>query len=154
MMSIWSELIKALGQDENGTVVMDLRWKIQEPPTISETPDSYNDPDGKTVFYKFIKSGLEFGFRSGRLNHVHFFVQPHEGYSAYRADVLGRVAQAWTLQDVVRELGPANKGAPARVDMLIGKVQRWSKYEFVAHDLRMEFSEDGHLWKVTIVAKF
>ena len=152
-MKFWSDCIQSLGQDEHGPVVVDLWRKVQEPPTILETPDSYNDPDGKTIFYKFIRSGLEFGFRSGKLNHIHFFVQPHEGYSAYSADVLDRVAQTWVAQDVARELGPADKGGPAKVDMLIGQIQQWCKYELPTHDLRMEFSEDGRLWKVTLVAK-
>jgi len=152
-MKFWSFCIQSLGQDEHGAAVVDLLQKVQESPTISETPDSYNDPDGKAVFYKFVKSGLEFGFRSGKLNHIHFFVQPHDGYSAYSADVLDRVAQAWVMQDVVSELGPANKGGPAKVDMLIGQIQQWCKYELPTHDLRMEFSGDGRLWKVTSVAK-
>ncbi len=152
-MKFWSDCIQTLGQDEHGAAVVGLWRKVQETPTISETPDSYNDPDGKTVFYKFIKSGLEFGFRSGKLNHIHFFVQPHEGYSAYSSDVLDRAAQVWTVEEVVRELGSADKSGQARVDMLIGQIQQWCKYEFPTHGLRMEFSEDGCLWKVTLVAK-
>ncbi|MBH3404648.1 hypothetical protein I5P86_06255 [Pseudomonas glycinae] len=64
-MKFWSVCIQSLGQDEHGAAVVELLQKVQESPTISETPDSYNDPDGKAVFYKFVKSGLELGFRSG-----------------------------------------------------------------------------------------
>ena len=117
-----------------------------------EHDHSYNDPEGETKFYKFINSGLEFGFRSGKLNHIHFFVQCHEGYSEYTKDVLGRVAQVWSAQDIVNQLGPASTEAPGRVDMLIGYVQQWLKYEFETYDLRMEFSESGRLWKVTLMA--
>lgn len=151
-MKFWSVCSQSLGQHEHGAAVVDLLQKVQELPTISEAPDSYSDQDGQTVFYKFVKSGLEFGFRSGKLNHIHFFVQPHEGYSAYSADVLDRVAQTWVVQDVVSELGPADKGGPAKIDMLIGQIQQWCKYEQPTHDLRMEFSEDGRLWKVTLIS--
>jgi hypothetical protein len=152
-MNAWSDYIKALGQDEHCSMIMGLWRKLEEPPIILETPSDYNDPDGKTRFYKFIETGLEFGFRSERLNHIHFFIQPHEGYSAYSADVLGRPAKKWTVQEAVKELGPADKSAPARIDMLIGPVQQWAKYEFPTHDLRMEFSDDGRLWKVTLVVR-
>ncbi|WP_342308084.1 hypothetical protein WLF14_21520 [Pseudomonas fluorescens] len=151
-MNTWSDFVRALGHDEGGSIVTELCRKNREPPAVSETPDSYNDPEGKTKFYKFIKSGLEFGFLSGKLNHIHFFVQRHEGYSAYKADVLGRIAQTWSVQDVIAELGPPGKEAPGRVDMLIGYVQQWLKYEFKTHSLRMEFSEDGRLWKATLIS--
>lgn len=150
-MNVWSDFTLALGQNEGGPIVTELFRKVGESPVVSETPDSYNDPEGKTRFYKFIKSGLEFGFRSGKLSHIHFFVQCHEGYSAYKADVLGRAPQAWCVQDVIKELGSPSKEAPGKVDMLIGYVQQWVKYEFETHALRMEFSEDGCLWKATLM---
>ncbi|MBI6721979.1 hypothetical protein YA0078_24650, partial [Pseudomonas syringae] len=96
--------------------------------------------------------GIEIGFRSGKLNHIHFLVQPHEGYSAYKEDVLGRIAQAWRVEDVIAELGSPSKEAPGRADMLIGYVQQWLKYEFKTYALRMEFSEDGRLWKATLIS--
>ncbi|WP_083251874.1 MULTISPECIES: hypothetical protein [Pseudomonas] len=151
-MKTWSDFVRALGQDEGSSIVTDLCREVGEPPAVSETPDSYNDPEGKTKFYKFIRSGLEFGFRSGRLNHIHFFVQRHEGYSAYEADVLGRIAQTWRVQDVIAALGPPTKEVPGKADILIGYIQSWLKYDFKTYALRMEFSEDGRLWKVTLMS--
>lgn len=151
-MNSWSDFVRALGQDEGGSIITDLCRELGEPPAISETPDSYNDPEGKTKFYKFIKSGLELGFRSGKLNHIHFFVQRHEGYSAYKKDMLGRIAQTWRVQDVIAVLGPPTKEASSKFDMLIGYVQRWLKYEFETYALGMEFSEDSRLWKVTLIS--
>jgi hypothetical protein len=150
-MNTWSDLIRALDQDEGGQIIKEVRRRIGEPPIISETPDSYNDPAGKTRFYKFIGSGLEFGFRSGKLNHIHFFVQCHEGYSAYKGEVLGRAAKAWNSQEVLKELGPASKRGGGRQDMLVGFVHQWVKYELGTYALRMEFSKDSELWKVTLM---
>jgi hypothetical protein len=151
-MNTWSDFIRALGQDENGSIVTDLCREVGEPPAVSETPDSYNDPEGKTKFYKFINSGLELGFRSGKLNHIHFFLQCHEGYSAYKRDVLGRIAQTWRIQDLIAELGPPTKEAQGKVDMLIGYIQPWLKYEYETYALRIEISEDGRLWKLTLMS--
>lgn len=152
-MNTWSDFIHALGQDENGSVITGLWQRFEEKPVISETPDAYNDPGGKTKYYKFIKSGIELGFRAGQLNHIHFFVQEDEGYSPYNEYVLDRAAHAWTAKNVTQVLGAADAGASAKVDMLIGKVRQWCKYQFSTYDLRMEFSEDGKLWKVTLIAK-
>ena len=151
-MNTWLDFVRALGQDESSSIVTDLCREVGEPPAVSETPDSYNDPEGKTKFFKFIKSGLELGFRSGKLNHIHFFVQRHKGYSAYKADVLGRTAQTWRVQDIIAELGPPTKEVPGKADMLLGYIRSWLKYEFQPYALRMEFSEDGRLWKVTLMS--
>ncbi|MFY4260660.1 hypothetical protein ACOTCG_23930 [Achromobacter xylosoxidans] len=152
-MNAWSDFVKALGQDEGAPIVTELCRGAGESPVVSETPDSYNDSVGKTKYFKFIKSGIELGFRLGKLNHIHFFVQRHEGYSAYKEELLGRRAQAWRVQDVVAALGPASEEAEGRVDMLIGYVRHWLKYDFNAYALRMEFSEDGRLWKATLISR-
>lgn len=153
-MNSWSDFIQALGQDEGGPIVTELCRKLGELPVISETPDSYNDPMGKTRFYKFIKTGIEFGFRVGKLNHIHFFIQDHEGYAAYKGDVIDRIGKLWNVQTALEELGPADKAAPGRVDMLIGYIQQWLKYELKTHAVRMEFSKSGDLWKVTLISNF
>lgn len=89
-MSSWPDLVAALCLGENDEAVKQVFLRIKESPKISETPISYNDPLGKTRFYKFLKTGLEFGFRLEKLNHVHFFVQSHEGCSAYNGDIFGK----------------------------------------------------------------
>lgn len=152
MMVTWMEFIKALDQDECGDIVRELFGRIEESPIVSEIPDSYNDPQGKTKFYKFIMSGLEFGFRADKLNHIHFFVQNHEGYSAYKGDILGRMAQAWSNQEIVKVLGLASRCGEGRHDMLIGYLHQWMKYECGAYAMRMEFAKDGCLWKATLMS--
>jgi len=150
-MNTWSEFVRAIGRDESDPAVAELCRNLGESPVISETPDSYNDPEGKTRFYKFFKSGIEIGFRLGKLNHIHFFIQCHEGYSAYKSDVFGRTAKTWSVQDVIAELGPPTKEVPGKVDPLIDNVKQWLKYDLETYTLRMEFSENGRLWKATLM---
>lgn len=152
-MNYWPGFIQSLGHGESSPAVRNLFSALGETPVVSETPDIYNDPQGRTLFYKFIVSGLEFGFRAEMLNHIHVFVQSHEGYSAYKADMLNRSAQAWNRDDIVRHLGPAQDEAPSKSDALIGHTQAWVRYELDTYDLRMEFSDDGHLWKATLMGK-
>lgn len=152
-MNYWAQMIQALGSGKDDSTVKDLFLALGEVPAVSETPDIYNDPQGRTLFYKFTVSGLEFGFRSGRLNHIHIFVQGHEGYSAYRADILDRGAQIWDRDALVKHLGPPQDEAPGKLDALIGHTHGWARYEFATYDLRMEFSDDGRLWKATLMVK-
>lgn len=150
-MSSWPDLVAALCLGENDEAVKQVFLKIKESPKISETPISYNDPLGKTRFYKFLKTGLEFGFRLEKLNHVHFFVQSHEGCSAYNGDIFGKKAQAWNHQEIVNQFGHPRKEGGGKVDILIGYVQPWVIYDFDHYSFRVEFTADGGVWKATLI---
>jgi hypothetical protein len=152
-MNCWPEFVGTLGDREHSSTVNDLFSSLGEAPVISESPDIFDDSQGRTLAYKFIASGLEFGFRAQRLNHIHVFVTSHEGYSAYEADMLGQPAQVWNRDQIIRHLGPAQDEAPSRSDALIGHTKAWVIYEFDTFDLRIEFSDDGHLWKATLMDK-
>ncbi|BCA63117.1 hypothetical protein HMP09_2351 [Sphingomonas sp. HMP9] len=106
-MDYWPGFIEAIGHPVSSVAVKDILAALGEAAVVSKTPDIFNDPQGRTLFYKFIVSGLEFGFRAKMLNHIHIFVQGHEGYSAYRADMLNRSAQAWNREEIIRHFGPA-----------------------------------------------
>jgi hypothetical protein len=149
-MVTWAEFIDALGKSES-ECVRQFFSRFSEAPIILEAPDAYNDPLGKTRFYKFMKLGLEFGFRAEKLNHVHFFVQKHEGYSAYRGEMLSQSAQKWTDRKTSDELGPATKRVEGKKDPLIGYISPWMKYSYNGYDLRLEFDGFGGLWKVTLM---
>lgn len=126
--------------------------KTGEVPVASETPESYGDPLGKTKYYKFEKSGIELGFRGGVLSHIHLFVIPHEGYGKYEGEVMGHPASAWNQSFVKKCLGRAAREGQGRQDMLIGYVYPWCRYEFPKHAVRLEFSQDDAVRKVSIVS--
>ncbi|MGC5796111.1 hypothetical protein [Sphingomonas sp. NFX23] len=151
MTDYWPGFIRALGCKRDSTAVNDMFVALGDTPAISETPAIYDDPQGRTLFCKFIGSGLEFGFRAETLSHVHVFVQSHEGYSAYDADMLDQSAQALNRYEIIKHLGPAQDEAPGRSDALIGHTHGWARYAFDTYDLRMEFSDDGRLWKATLM---
>jgi hypothetical protein len=152
-MTSWVDLVAALRLGENEQAVTQVFLKAEESPEISETPESYNDPLGKTRFYKFFRTGLEFGFRLEKLNHVHFFVQSHEGYSAYTGDIFGKEAQAWNYQQIINQFGQPRKEGGGKVDMLIGYVQPWVIHDFDQYSFRVEFTADGGVWKVTLTGR-
>ena len=69
----WASFIDVLGKREDSVEVINLCQAIGESPVISTEADEYNDPDGKTKYYKFFHSGIEMGFRKACLSHVHFY---------------------------------------------------------------------------------
>ncbi|MET0774903.1 MAG: hypothetical protein ABWZ65_05340 [Pseudomonas mandelii] len=152
-MNSWPDLVAALHLGENDEVVKQVFLKIDETPKIVETPENYNDPLGKTKFYKFLKTGLEFGFRYEKLNHVHLFVQSHEAYSAYNGDIFGKKAQNWSYKAIVDQFGHPSKEGGGTIDMLIGYVQPWVSYDFDQYSFRVEFTADGGVWKVTLMGR-
>ena len=54
MITTWNELTNALRDREDSVKFASLIASIGEQPKISETPEKYNDPDGKTKYYKFV----------------------------------------------------------------------------------------------------
>ncbi|SCW85863.1 hypothetical protein SAMN03159473_02198 [Pseudomonas sp. NFACC52] len=73
-------------------MVTELYQKVGEPPAISETRIAIMIPKGRQGFISLLSPAWSWDFVRGKLNQIHFFVQRHEGYSAYKADVLGRKA--------------------------------------------------------------
>ncbi len=49
----WASFIDVLGKREDSVEVINLCQAIGESPVISTEADEYNDPDGKTKYYKF-----------------------------------------------------------------------------------------------------
>lgn len=151
MIKVWSDFIRALGLGSDDSVVKEVFRMIGESPVISETPDDYEDSLGKTKYFKFTHSGLEVGFRLGRLNHIHFFVQAHEGYLAYQGDILDHSAQFWCYKKTLDVLGGAHKEGVGGVSQLVGYINPWVRYEFGHYAVRMEFSQDGSLWSASLM---
>lgn len=58
----WASFIDVLGKREDSVEVINLCQAIGESPVISTEADEYNDPDGKTKYYKFSTLVLRWGF--------------------------------------------------------------------------------------------
>ncbi len=140
-----------LGRDSEDLVA--LMVAIGEVPIISKTPDDFNDSAGATEYYKFINSGIEIGFRGEVLNHLHFYIQEHEGYGAYRGELFGVPFQDVSEADILRNLGGQDAQGGGRMDMLIGYVYRWIRYDRRVFALRAEFLENGKLRKLSLIKR-
>ncbi|WP_147417561.1 hypothetical protein [Sphingomonas cavernae] len=150
-MISWPDMLKILSKREESFEFKSFLRSCEETPSISETPVEYNDPQGHTVFYKFLLSGVEIGVRAGVVNHVHFYATSHEGYQPYKGLIGPYEASGWNEQLATELLRPPVKSGGGKPDALIGYVHRWMKFELDSFFLRFEFAPEGSLWKATIV---
>lgn len=150
-MLIWTNFIDALGKPESAPEFSNLVFNIGESAIASETPDEYNDPLGKTKYFQFYRSGLELGFREGRLNHVHLYVQPHESYDAYTGELIQGMTCGSNEASVIQALGPPIARGGGKPNMLIGYVFPWIKYNQDFYAIRMEFDKNNMLRLVSLM---
>ncbi len=147
------QFIDVLGLRKDSERMSALMTAIGEEPVISRTPADFNDPVGETEYYKFINSGIEIGFRGEVLNHLHLYVQEHEGYGMYKGDLFGMPAQGVSEADVLRNLGNQDAQGGGKMDMLIGYIHKWIRYDRQGFALRAEFSENKGLRKLSLMKK-
>jgi hypothetical protein len=148
----WNGFLDALGQDERSANVASLSCRIGETPVISTTPKEYNDPLGETKFYKFKWAGIELGFRQGKLNHVHLFIQSHEGYRAYTGPLQDEVGTNPTGSSIAQALGPPSASGEGKQNALLGYRHKWTKFDMQTVSIRFEFSQDDKLRKVSLIS--
>ena len=70
----WASFIDVLGEREDSIGVNNLCHAIGESPVISADAGEYNDPDGKTKYYKFYHSGIEMGVSERLLKSYSFLL--------------------------------------------------------------------------------
>ncbi|OAI58611.1 hypothetical protein [Ralstonia pseudosolanacearum] len=145
------QFIGVLGLSKDSEGMAALMTAVGEAPVISRTPADFNDPAGETEYYKFINSGIEIGFRGGVLNHLHLYVQEHEGYGAYKGELFEMPLRDVSESDISRNLGEQSAQGGGRMDMLIGYIHKWIRYDRQGFALRAEFSEDKKLRKLSLI---
>lgn len=150
MNTTWESFVNALGEHEDSSAFCSLLLGIGEPPMVSNTPDEFNDPLGKTKFFAFLQSGIELGVRQDKLTFIHFFMQPNEGYQAYTGPLTGNVDPTAIEETIVKTFGAPSKSGGGKLSALLGFVNRWVKYNQDHYSLRFEFSEGKILEKITL----
>jgi hypothetical protein len=146
----WDDLVRALGEPEGSATFTHLVSEIGEQPLISEDPSEYTDPLGHTKYYKFIKNGLEIGFRQDRFNHVHLYTQSDEGYGQYTGPLMDGIRSNQPESSIVQALGaPSTVGGGSRG--LLGYMNRWLRYERDNYEIRLEFTDKQQLRKVSLI---
>nr|WP_198982587.1 hypothetical protein [Herbaspirillum sp. ASV7] len=147
------DFVAVIGKIESADEVRSLFSDIHTCPLVSSTPDGCNDPVGATKYYHFIDAGVECGFRGGVFTHAHFYIQEHEGYKAYKGKVDGEDAASWGLLPISKLWGDPTESGGGKMDLLIGYINPWILYEMSDHLIRVEFSQDTRVYKLTLMSK-
>jgi filamentous hemagglutinin len=147
----WIKFINALGKVETSKEFFELNFSIGELAKISEDLTEYNDPVGHTKHYKYVHSGLEIGIRGNVLNHIHFYFDGTDGYSVYEGKLLYEISSGWTENAVIQTLGKPVASGGGKMDMIIGYINHWIKYEMDIYALHLQFDQCEQLCRVTLM---
>lgn len=147
----WDDFIDVLGKNEHSTEFISFCRKVDGNPYISLDSDEYNDPVGKTKYYKFYKSGFEIGFREDLLSHIHFYFYEEEGYSPFVGSLISNVKGGVSRRKIIQLLGKPSISGEGKIDMLIGYINAWLKYKKERYSLHLQFNENDNLCRATLM---
>lgn len=147
----WIKFVYSLGKKENSVEFMALCSAIRESAKISEDPDGYNDPVGKTKYFKFPKSGIEIGFRHNQLSHVHFYFESEDGYSPFLSLLQSGIGSGVSEHDVIQKLGSPTLRGGGKMDLLLGYINKWIKYDLEGFSINFQFNKHEVLCRATLM---
>lgn len=147
----WTKFVNALGKSDGSSDFVDLCQSIGEAAKVTSDPDEYTDPVGKTKYFKFFQSGIEIGFRQDMLNHIHFYFNEQDGYSPFSGSLLMGIDSDRSREMVIKMLGEPSSSGGGKMDMLIGYINQWIKYELPEYSLHLQFSQNGLICRATLL---
>ncbi|WP_380181043.1 hypothetical protein [Kalamiella sp. sgz302252] len=150
-MISWEDFINALGKEENSSEFLNLCGAIGEIAEISEDSEEYNDPVSRTKYYKFFLSGIEMGFRHNILNHIHFYFDNADGFSTFKGSLLFGINIESTDKLIHQKLGEPVSCGGGKMDMLIGYINKWVKYQYKNYALHLQFNQLNKLYRSTLM---
>ncbi|MEX0447626.1 hypothetical protein [Xenorhabdus sp. SGI246] len=149
----WNLFINALGTAESSKEFSELCLVIEEQAQVSQDPLEYNDPVGHTTYYSFFQSGILVGFRQGRLDHIHFYSDNNDGYKNFKGVLISDIQMGWNKEKVLEILGIPLRSGGNYMDMLLGYINDWIKYEYPGYALHFQFNPDGLLCHSTLMQR-
>lgn len=150
-MNIWNTCIAAISRGEHSPEFLAFCNLLSESPVLTTDPDEYNDPIGKTKYYKFLQSGVEVGFRNEKLNHVHFYIENTEEYAPFDGVLCYGLDKKSVEKDVIAVLGIPDASGGGKLDPLIGYMNKWVKYRKDDHFINFQFNKNNMLSRVTVI---
>lgn len=150
-MNIWDACFSAISKGDQSSEFLELCQLLGESPILLSDPVEYNDPVGKTKYYKFFQSGVEAGFRNEKLNHVHFYLENADGYTAFNRGLCYGLGKTSTDKDVMNFFGFPDASGGGKLDPLIGYMNKWIKYRKDDLFVNFQFDRHGFLSRVTVV---
>ncbi|MCQ8230192.1 MULTISPECIES: hypothetical protein [Pantoea] len=151
MISVWDAGISAINNGEKSSEFLAFCKLLGESTVLTSDPVEYNESIGKEKYYKFLKSGAEAGFRNEKLNHIHFYLENDEGYSAFDYELCHNLNKSSVEKNVMEFFGLPDASGGGKLDLLIGYVNKWIKYKNSEQSINFQFNKNGFLSRVTII---
>jgi filamentous hemagglutinin len=150
-MNVWDASIVAISKGKNSPEFLAFCKLLGENPMLTSDPHEYNDPIGRTEYYKFLQSGVEVGFRNKKINHIHFYLENTDGYTAFNGKLCYGLDKAAADKDIMSFWGLPEASGGGKLDPLIGYVNKWIKYRIGDHLINFQFNKHNYLSRVTII---
>lgn len=142
-MLAWNDLIEILGCSKTSNEFVYLPQKLNELPVYDE------GVLGDRSYYSFFNSGVLLLLEDNQVNQISLFMQADEGFSVYLGEV--PLPANGSESDIIQVLGSPSAMWGGGMDMLLGYLNRWMKYQTGNHELHLQFNQHDQLCRVTLM---
>jgi len=142
-MLVWNELIEMLGRSKASNEFIYLPQKLNELPAFEE------GVLGDRHYCSFINSGVLFLLEEDLVNQISLYIQADEGFSAYTGEL--PLPANGRESDIIQLLGAPSATGGGKMDMLLGYLNRWKKYEMEGYALHLQFDKNGILCRANLM---
>lgn len=116
---------------------------------LNELPEVEEDVLGDRSYYSFLNTGILFLLENEILEQVTFYAKQDEGFSEYKGEL--PVSVNASEHESIQILGNPSVSGGGKVDMLMGYIDRWIKYEKEDYTLHLQFNQNDNLSRVSIM---
>lgn len=140
-MLMWNDLIEMLGCSKTSNEFAKLPSKIKVQPLFDE------GVLGDRHYYSFFSSGILLLLEDDLINQIVLYMQAEEGFSLYTGEL---PVPANSLESyIIQLLGVPSATGGGKMDVLMGYLHRWIKYQMETHILHLQFNHNDQLCRVT-----
>ena len=91
------------------------------------------------------------GFRKDCLSHIHFYFGNEDEYSPFTGNFIPGIEAGMDRAYITKLLGKPTLAGEGKVDMLLGWINGWSKYDYGNHSVHIQYTEHNHLCHATLI---
>ncbi|CAM3590844.1 hypothetical protein RABR111495_01835 [Rahnella bruchi] len=137
----WNYFIEILGCSKFDDNFVELSEKFNELPSFD------TGVLGDRNYYSFFQAGVLVLLENETVNQISFYIQPDEGFSAYK----GALPFKGLESEIIQLLGEPSASGGGKMDMLLGYINRWIKYEKEGYALHLQFDQNGKLCRASLM---
>ncbi len=142
-MLAWNDLIGMLGCSKTSNEFIYLPQKLNELPVFDE------GVLGDRNYYSFFNSGVLLLLEDDLVNQISLYMQADEGFSVYTGEL--PLPANSCESEIIQLLGVPSATGGGKMDMLLGYLNRWIKYQTESHILHLQFNQNDQLCRVTLM---